>query len=231
MFTSTCASVNFLSVFCRVHLTTALEEAGRQGLKTPVVDEASTKHFWMSFWVRLIVLVVRVVDFSEGPAEAPKLKDGKTDLCNSRAWLVHETDMLSTSIIGLFYIIASRSWQKCGESVDPWRGDYHGLHHAIAEAESRHPEEVAEVADAAETARNLRWEGMFDVGCFFDVPWDSHERYYNVGSCGIWGSFPGKRSAPDTGFRGQRGISCIAEYAPWLCKLAFLILNVLFSAQ
>ena len=54
--------------------------------------------------------------------------------------------------------------------MDPWRGDYHGLHHAIAEAESRHPEEVAEVADAAETARNLRREGMFDVGCFFDVP-------------------------------------------------------------
>ena len=49
VFTSTSASVNFLSVFCRVHLTTALEEAGRQGLKTPVVDEASTKHFWMSF--------------------------------------------------------------------------------------------------------------------------------------------------------------------------------------
>ena len=55
--------------------------------------------------MRLIVLVVRVVDFSEGPAEAPKLKDGKTDLCNSRAWLIHEIDMLSTSIariIGLF---------------------------------------------------------------------------------------------------------------------------------
>ena len=32
---------------------------------------------------------------------------------------------------------------KCG------RGDYHALRDAIIEAEGRHPEEVAEVADAA----------------------------------------------------------------------------------
>ena len=55
---------------------------------------------------------------------------------------------------------------------------------------------------------------------FLDVPWDSNERYYDA-SCwswslaGSWGSFPGKRSAPDTGFGCQRGISRIAEYAPW----------------
>ena len=45
---------------------------------------------------------------------------------------------------------------KTGKLISAIRErDYHGLHHAIAEAESRHPEEVAEVADVLSQAKEV----------------------------------------------------------------------------
>ncbi|CAJ1452276.1 unnamed protein product, partial [Effrenium voratum] len=76
----------------RVHLTAALEEAGKQGLKTPAVDEAMQK-----------------------------LQSSKTG--------------------ALVSAIRDR--------------DYHGLRQAIADAESRRPEEVAEVADVISQAKDV----------------------------------------------------------------------------
>ncbi|CAK9108159.1 unnamed protein product, partial [Durusdinium trenchii] len=76
----------------RVHLTAAVEEAGRQGLKTALVDEA-----------------------------LQKLQSSKTG--------------------NLIAAIRER--------------DYHGLKNAIAEAESRKPHEVAEVADVLSQAKDV----------------------------------------------------------------------------